>query len=147
MAFLHELLVSPYRPDRTYSLGDNTGQFSDADIGKPVKINTGGYLELCADTNEIFGIVTSVEPYTKDGHSIGSVACDSGAQAYAEDTAGTLTRGADVVASTPIALGTAVTYGAPVEARSAAAAADRDCWFVVEVYGSGAGRKCLIQKR
>lgn len=146
MAFLQELIVSPYRPDRTYSLGNNTGQFSDADIGKAVKINTGGYLELCTAQDEIFGIVTSVEPYTKDGHSIGSVACDSGAQAYATDTDGDLTRGANVVGDDQTALGTADTYGAKIQPRATPAVGDMHLWFVVEIYGTGAGRKCLIQK-
>jgi len=78
MAFKKYLRVDPYLPDRTEALGDNTGQFSDKDIGKPVKQNAAGYLELCASGDEIYGFVTAVEPATEDGHSIGSVSCNGG---------------------------------------------------------------------
>lgn len=151
MAYLREQTISPYVPDRNYSLGDNTGQFSDQDIGKAVKQHSSGYLELCSADDKIFGVVASVEPGTKDGHSIGAVSCDAGQERYAVDVAGTLTRGVVVVAATQNALGTlnplakTGAYGPPVQVHSVATPAGPHLWEVVEIYGSGAGRGCLIR--
>ena len=146
MAFKKQLRVEPYVPDRTESLGDNTGQYADADIGKALKMNAGGYLELCADGDEIYGFATAVEPYTKDGHSIGSVCCDVNRQMYAVDEAGGLALGANVVAGTPTALGTALTNGQNVKVRAVPAVGDIHKWIVVETYGGTAGDKVLLQK-
>lgn len=151
MAFTQEQRISPYLPDRTYSLGNNTGQFSQEDIGKAVKQSvTAAQLDACADGDNIFGIVAAVEPFTKDGHSIGAVACDVGADMYAVDEAGTLARGTKVVSGTPNALGvlnplarTGV-YGPPVKAVTTEVLPH--LWEVVEIYGTGAGRGCLIRK-
>jgi len=144
MAFKKALRIDPYVPDRTESLGDNTGQFSDKDLGKAVKQNAGGYLELCASGDEIYGFVASVEPYTKDGHSIGSVNCDVNRQAYATDEAGGLAYGDRVTAGTPTALGTNIPNGSNV--IIAAAATPIHTWIVIETYGGAAGDKVLLQK-
>lgn len=144
MAFTKYQTITPYIPDRVESLGDNTGQFSDNDIGKAVKINTGGYLELCVSGDNIYGVVQSLNPATTGGHNVGGVACDIGREVYAQDEAGTLTRGAMVSAGTAVALGTAITYGPNVIVD--AAVVGPHLWQVIEVYGTGAGRKCLIRK-
>lgn len=143
-AFLQYLRIEPYVPDRTVSLGDNTDQFSDSDVGKAVKVNTGGYFELCASGDNIYGVIQSLNVATSGGHSVGTIACDVNRQAYAADEAGTLSRGDLVSAGTAVALGTAVTHGPNVIVDAAVAAPH--LWEVVEVYGTGAGRKCLIQK-
>lgn len=144
MAFKKEMRVEPYVPDRTESLGDNTGQFASADIGKAVKQNAGGHLELCASGNEIYGFVTAVEPYTKDGHTIGSVCNDVNRQAYATDEAAGLVLGDRVTAGTPTALGTTLPNGSNVIV--AVAATPIHTWIVVETYGGAAGDKVLLQK-
>lgn len=151
MAVLQEQKISPYLPDRTYNLGDNTGQFNDQDIGKAVKQSAANpYLQACGNGDNIMGIVSSVEPFTKDGHSQGAVACDLNAEMYAVDEAGTLARDTLVVSGAPNALGTLNplarpgVYGPPVKAVTTETAPH--LWVVIEVYGSGAGRGCLIRK-
>ncbi|HHL34162.1 MAG TPA: hypothetical protein ENJ30_07340 [Desulfobulbaceae bacterium] len=144
MAFVKQMTVAPYLPDRVEALGDNTGQYSDKDIGKAMKQNAAGYLEQCASGDEIYGFVTAVEPATEDGHSIGSVSCDVNKEAYAVDEVGGLTRGARVVAGTPTALGTATPDGGNVIAASAATAVH--AWIVVETYGGAAGDRVLLRK-
>lgn len=146
MAFKKQLRVEPYVPDRTESLGTNAGQFAQADIGKALKQNSGGYLELCASGDSIAGFVTAVEPGTKDGHSIGSVCSDVNRQAYATDEAGSLALGALVVAGTVTALGTIEPLGSNVIVDPTPAVGDFHKWIVVETYGGTAGDQVLIQK-
>ena len=146
MAFKKQLRVEPYVPDRTESLGDNTGQFATADIGKAVKQNAGGYLELCASGDEIFGFVTAVEPYTQDGHTIGSVNQDVNRQAWATDEAGGLAYGDNVVAGAVTALGTIEANGSNVIARAVPAVGDMHIWTVVETFGAAIGDQVLLQK-
>jgi len=144
MAYKKYLRVDPYVPDRTEALGDNTGQFSDKDIGKPVKLTAAGQCDLCASGEEIYGFVTAVEPATEDGHSIGSVTADVNKQAYAVDEAGGLAIGDLVVAGTPVALGTATPNGGNVIAATSTPAIHK--WMVIETYGGAAGDQVLLQK-
>jgi len=102
MATKRAVLIQPYRPDVTENLGDSTGEFNDQDIGKGLVYN-GDFMDPAASTNEIVGFVTSVEPYTKDGHSIGSVRKEGRVEAI--DEAGTLAVGDLVVAGTAGTLG------------------------------------------
>jgi len=137
MAVTRQLLIQPYTPDVTENLGDNTGQFSDQDIGKPVVYN-GDQMDLAAATNEIVGFVQSVEPGTSLGHSIGSVRKQGRAKVI--DEAGTLAVGDLVVAGTAVALGTLgvanVAAGAPATYK----------WVVLAVTGAGAGRNALVER-
>lgn len=144
MSYKKYLRVDPYVPDRTEALGDNTGQFSDSDLGKPVKLNAGGYCELCASGDEIYGFVSAVEAYTEGGHSVGSVSADVNKQAYAVDEAGGLAIGDLVVAGTPVALGTKAPNGGNVIAATSTPVIHK--WMVVETYGGAAGDKVLLQK-
>ena len=100
------LSVTPYSPDRVERIGNNTKQASSTDIGKAVKIS-GDAVVVCADGDEIYGFVSSVEAGSKNGYSIGSVSCDVGHECWANDLAGGLAIGNLVVASTAVALGTA----------------------------------------
>jgi hypothetical protein len=100
------LTVSPYTPDRVELIGNNTKQASSTDIGKAVKLS-GNTVVVCADGDEIYGFISSVEAGSKDGYSIGSVVCDAGREVWANDLAGGLAVGDLVVSSTSVALGTA----------------------------------------
>ena len=137
MATKRALTIQPYMPDDTENLGDNTGQFASNDIGKAVVYN-GDQMDQAADTDEIVGFVQSVEPGTKDGHSLGSVR--KRGRAYALDEAGTLAVGNPVVAGTPGTLGTSalanVNVGTPATFK----------WIVIAALGTGAGRKVLLER-
>ena len=110
--------VDPYRPARTELIGNNTGQAGTNDVGKPVKLS-GDTVVLCADGDEIYGFIESVEPGTVGGYSHGGVLCESGNQIYATDEAGTLSVGDIVVAGTAVAFGTANPATGPnVKART-----------------------------
>lgn len=129
-----QVLIQPYMPDFAESLGDNTGQYNDQDIGKAVKYD-GDAMIACASGDEIVGFVTAVEPGTKDGFSIGAVRKDGRMEAL--DEAGTLAVGGLVVAGTATALGTAgkqnVIAGAPATYK----------WVVVAAAGVAAGTVVL----
>lgn len=145
MAFKRNVTVSPYVPDRTYAIGDNTGQASDKDNGKTVKMSTAdSSVVLTASSDEIFGFITAVEPGTNDGHSIGSVMCDVGQEAFATDEAGGLSIGDLVVAGTPVAFGTALTSGSHANVITGAPTSNK--WMVIETFGGTAGDKVLLRK-
>lgn len=136
--------IDPYRPARTELVGDNTGQASSKDVGKFVKLS-GETVVPCADGDEIYGVIESMNAATHNGHSVGGVLSDSGNQAYALDEDGGLAVGDLVVAGTPVALGTALTtYANVIVAPAEAAGVHR--WIVVAAYGSGAGSRVLIRK-
>lgn len=140
MTAKRQLLIQPYMPDFTENLGNNTGQFSSNDIGKAVVYN-GDQMDQAADGNEIVGFVTSVEPGTKDGHSVGSVRKTGRIKAL--DEAGTLAVGNLVVAGTAGTLGTAALANVKVAAGTEPG---NFKWVVIAVYGTGAGRECLLER-
>jgi len=142
-----QLIITPYLPDRTESLGDNSNEFAQEDIGKFVKYN-GNQMDLCADGDDIVGVVVAVESYTKNGHTQGSVKSDVGVEAWATDEVGSLAVGDLVFCGTAIALGTANGANGPnVKVEAAVAAANLHKWQVVANYGDGsAGDKVLIRK-
>lgn len=146
MTAKRELLITPYIPDRTENLGDNTGQYGQNDISKPVKLS-GSTCVPCADGDEIYGFVQSVEAFTYDGHSVGGVAADTGREAYATDEVGTMSVGDLAVAGTPTALGTAEIATGPNVKAAATPASVIHRWQVMEIVsGSGAGAKLLLRK-
>lgn len=107
--YFTELVNDPIADVVSATLGvDANNKFSDADVGKGVKLGpSNNYIPL-ADGDEIEGIVISMEPATyNDGFSFGSVQKDRRmkAQVGAGQT-GALAVGALVVADVPIALGT-----------------------------------------
>lgn len=142
-----QLIISPYVPDRTESLGTNSNDFAQADIGKFV-LYADAAMVLCADGEDIVGVVTAVEPYTKNGFTIGSVKSDRGVEAWATDESGSLGVGDLVFCGTAIALGTANGANGPnVKVEASVAAANIHKWEVVAIYGDGsAGDQVLIRK-
>jgi hypothetical protein len=136
--------VDPYRPARTELIGDNTGQASTNDIGKPVKLS-GDTVVLCTAGDEIYGFVESVEPGTVGGYSHGGVLCSSGNQVYATDEDGDLVVGDLVVAGTAVAFGTANPATGPNVDKAAGTEDGIDRWQVVAVYSAPAGG-VLIRK-
>lgn len=142
MTVKRSLLIQPYVPDVTENLGDNTGQFNDQDIGKAVVYN-GDQMDMAGANVQIDGFVMSVEPGTKDGHSIGSVRKQG--RVWAIDEAGTLTVGTRVQAGTPGTLGvlsnhnvialSTVTFPEPLPP-----------WRVIRVEAGGAGRAVMLER-
>ncbi len=139
MTVQRQILIQPYQPDFTENLGDNTGQYSDNDIGKAVKYS-GDTVVLCASGDEILGFVQSVEPGTKDGHSIGSIRKDGRAEAL--DEAGTLVVGDFVTAGTAGTLGTSSLNNVLVAGTPAS---NVRLWEVIRA-GSGAGTVVLLER-
>lgn len=140
--------IEPYVPDRAELLGDETKQFSDADIGKPVKYS-GETMVACVSGDNIVGFVTSVEPYSQGGHSVGAVKRDVNTEFLCTDEAGGLSVGDYVTAGTITALGTTGPAPGPnvlVDATPATAPAHK--WQVVATYvtPSTAGDQVMVQK-
>lgn len=136
-----QLLVTPYVPDRAEKIGNTSKQATYLDIGKPVKLSGDGVV-LCADGDDIYGFIASVEAYSKNGYSIGGVVCDAGREIVAIDEAGGLAVGGLVVASTAVAFGT---VGGP-NVKTGSPSIHR--WIVVgtEVSPSTAGKEVLLRK-
>ena len=112
--------INPYLPARTERLGATTDnpKMSPREMGKPVKLS-GDTCVLCADGDEIYGFVESVNAGTNDGYAIGGVICDPGLEALAVDEVGNLAVGDLVVAGTPVPIGTALpAKGANVKKRT-----------------------------
>ena len=141
MVAKRQILIDPYRPNDTENLGDATGQYSSADIGKAVKYN-GDAVVLCASGDPIVGFVSAVEAGTNDGYSIGSV--NKRSRQSAVDEAGTLAVGAIVVAGTPGTLGTLANQNVIVEPIALDAA--QWPWVVISVSAGGAGRACIVER-
>jgi hypothetical protein len=138
--------IQPYNPGITERLGNNTGQFSAAtDVGKPVKLS-GDTVVLCASGDVPYGFIESIEAGTTDGYSIGTVLCLPGHEFLCTDSAGSLAVGGLVKAGTAVALGTANGANGPNVIAHTGVATDTDRWIVMAVYGSGAGRQCLVRK-
>lgn len=134
--------IDPYRPARTELIGTSSGDASSTDVGKAVKLSGAGTV-LCADGDEIYGFIESVNAGTSNGYSVGGVLCSSGNQVYATDagvgTSSALTVGDLAVASTQAAFGTAAaSTGTPVKVASGSEAGIHR-WQVVAVYTTPAG--------
>ena len=138
--------IDPYRPARTELIGDNTGEASSKDVGKPVKLDGEG-VDLCASGDEIYGIIESVNAGTHGGHSVGGVLSASGNQAYATDEGENLAVGDLVKAGTAAAYGTAVASSGPnvlkVSGSEDPALPGIHRWIVVAVYSAD---RVLIRK-
>jgi hypothetical protein len=142
------LRIDPNVPDRVETLKAAAGTWSSNDIGKAVKLD-GDNVTLCADQDEIYGFISAVEPYTKDGDRVAAVACDTNRETYATDEDGTLAVGDLVVAGTPTAVGTAFASGALQNVVVHDTTTDPNLverWKVMAVYATGAGSKVLIRK-
>lgn len=133
---------------QTVKLGAGSGasnNLSDADVGKLVKLAGDSRYNLCAAGDEIEGVITSVEPATQNGFSIGGVLKDDakiwaiadGLQAT--PGTGTLAVGDYVVAGTITAKGTALTSFPKVCKATAAGNTLNYKWRVVSLYTAGSG--------
>ena len=92
----------------------NAGNYSDKEVGKPVKLTAESRYALCAAGDLIEGVVSSVNGGSYDGFSIGGIVSSGlkevtfdGLQATAG--VGVVAVGDYVVAGTPVAAGTALT--------------------------------------
>lgn len=92
------------------ALGVNAaGKLTSADLGKAVKLIADSNYGVCADGNEIEGVLLAVEPYTvKDGFGFGTIQTKERVVAINKDV-GVLAIGAYVVAAAQAAVGTANT--------------------------------------
>jgi len=143
MTTKRQMLIDPYNPDFTENLGDNTGQYNDQDIGKAVKYS-GDTMILVADNDQIDGFVMSVEPGTKDGHSVGSVR--KRGRVNALDFAGTLAVGDRVQASSTIGtLGTLAVHTVEIINLVVHTEPVAD-WVVIRVDAGGAGRALILER-
>lgn len=102
-------------------LGNNTiangGGLTDADRGKFVKLVAPDTYDLCADGDEIEGILLSLEPASVDGYSFGSILFECRKKVTLQ---GAIANGAYVLCASPVARGTALTGPAKVKAGVAA---------------------------
>lgn len=140
----------------TARLGDGaTGVnlFTDADVGKFVKLIADSQYGLTAVGNEIEGIVNSgPEGSTYDGFAVGTVRKTGRALAIldglqATPGTGTVAVGDYVVTGTVTARGTLLPSHPKVCKATAAASAMVFKWRVVALYGTGAvGQLALIEK-
>jgi hypothetical protein len=121
------------------------------DAGKPVKMS-GSMVDLCADGDEIFGFVQSVEGGLHDridSTQVGAVIMEG--RLHALDEAGTLAIGDRVVSGTQVVVGGVHPAASAVGQNPAgrvkvAAGATVFNWMVVEVYGTGVDRPVLLQR-
>lgn len=103
---------------KTVRLGTDTiandGDYSDAEVGKAVKLTAESRYALCAAGDPIEGIVSSVNGGSYDGYSLGGIV-SSGFKEVTFDGleatpgTGTVALGDYVVAGTVVAAGTALT--------------------------------------
>jgi len=108
--FVFTLLVNdPPATILSAALGTGANAFgSETDIGKGVKLGTSQNYVLCADDDEIEGVVASVEPFNvNDGFTFGTVQVDRRVEAeVGASQAGALAVGALVVSDVPVAVAT-----------------------------------------
>jgi hypothetical protein len=133
----------------TARLGAGTGSsnnWDDKEVGKFVKLAADSRYDLCAVGNEIEGRVVAVESATQDGYTIGSVAKGERFEVtfdglQATPGTGALAIGDYVVCGTPVAKGTALTFGTPAKACKATAAAEAIVhqWRVISLGSAGTG--------
>jgi hypothetical protein len=139
--------TAPFAPSLTARLGAGTGganNLSDSDLNKFVKLVAESRYDLCAVGNEIEGQITSVEPATQGGFSIGGVINEGrmyvtfdGLQAT--PGTGTVVAGDYVVTGTPVAKGTALTVPPRVCKATAAATGIVYKWRIVSLGTAGTG--------
>lgn len=106
------------------ALGVNAGtKLTDKDVNKCVKLAANNNYVLCADGDEIEGILMSVEPHTvNDGFGFGSVLlANEGVREEATVVGTTLAVGDFVVAAAQAAVGTEQTLGKPTVKKGTAA--------------------------
>lgn len=139
-------------PDVTpAALGATTGgAWTNADLGKPVKMGTANNYVLCADGDPIEGVLVAIEPFTvNDGFPFGTVQKNKRFQAVLDTGETGVTVGAIVVAGANAAVGTANTVAnKPVVAVEPTPGDAGDFkWRVIRLIDGGeAGDLVLIEK-
>lgn len=120
--------------------------YTEYEVGKPVKLVAESRYDLCAAGDEIEAIVTSVELATQGGYSIGGIRAEGLVYATADGLqatagTGTIAIGDYVLAGTATAKGTALTnYFKVVKATTQAnAKATPYAWRVVSLGTAGTG--------
>ena len=138
---------------RLGATGNPAGNFTDVEVGKIVKLVGESQYDLCVAGNDIEAIITSVEPATQNGWTIGGV-LDSGiAWARADGLqatpgTGTVAVGDYVVAGAITAKGTALTDWPKVVVATTPANSVHK-WRVVSLgtAGTGAVGTTIVIKR
>lgn len=116
---------------------------TDADIGKPVKLSATDEVALCADGDQVYGWIASVEPATADGKKIVSVLTDGRVWAI---LSGASAVGTIVEAAANTAVGVAKAGAFGLVSTHTKVTATVKCWMVIS--GTGAdGSVCLIEKQ
>jgi len=143
------LVNDPHADVVTAALGVDAGnKLNDNDIGKPVILAANNNYVLCADGDDIHGILVSTEaPTVNEGFAIGSVQRNKRIEVQVEaGEVGTAAVGTFVCAGIPaVAINVKQTY-AQVILKTLAADSER--WRVIRVVtGTGvAGDRVLIEK-
>jgi hypothetical protein len=143
-----ELVQSPHADVVSAALGASTSTpLTENDVGKLVKMSTASNYVLCATTDEIEGVLESVEPYTvNSGFGFGSVRKNGRITAVVgANQSGTLIAGEYCTADTQAAVGTA---GPPKVLQLADPAGAVVIWKCIRVLsGTGeAGDSVLIER-
>lgn len=148
--------LSPYRIHDTARLADGAGdanQLKDTEVGKFVKLIGDSQYGLCAQGNEIEGVVESANEQIADGFLLGTVRKDGrvrvtldGLQATAG--VGVIGVGDYVVAGTLVPRGTAQLPAYPKVCKATAAGSALNFkWRVVALDGTTAvGQTALIER-
>lgn len=131
----------------TARLGAGSGaanNWDDKEVGKFTKLVAESRHDLCAVGNEIEGRVSSLEPSTQDGFTIGSVQTGGRFEVtfdglQATPGTGTVLLGDYVVCGTVVAKGTALTGPARVCKATAAGNTLNHKWRVVSLGSAGTG--------
>jgi len=133
----------------TARVADGTGdanQLKEADVGKLLKLAGDSRYGLCADGDEIEGVLeTAEEMQRQDGYSIGTVRTDGRIKvALAEPVA----VGEYVVSGAPLARGTAQNYAPPAVKKAAKPAELLHKWRVISILsGTGAAGSIGVIER
>lgn len=121
------------------NVGSNTnvtykivGAITDADVNKPVKLSATDTVELCADGDNIYGFINSVEQYTADGKVVVGVQIDGRRKVTLDGAAAV---GTVVEAAANTAAGTALGANWGLVSVHTAAAADNKRWLVISGTG------------
>jgi hypothetical protein len=129
--------------ENTYKTYKAAAAVTDSDIGKPVKISATDEVALCADGDQIYGFISSVEPATADGKKVVGVLVDGRAWVI---LSGASAVGTIVEAAANTAAGTAKAGAFGLVSTHTKVAATVKCWLVIS--GTGAdGATVLIEKQ
>jgi hypothetical protein len=125
---------------------------TDVEIGKAVKLIGDSLYNLCAAGDALEGFISSVEGYTADDFSIGSVVNDGRKRVILDGLQGTpgvgvIAVGDYVVAGSAVVKGTALTAQCPKVCKATSQAVAMHNWRVVSLEGTTAvGQYATIER-